>query len=43
MMTSAMLRLAPDNSLQNGDNKSVVLKGAGLGGTIPLVRSYNDP
>ena len=32
-MASPMLHLAPDNSLMNGDNKTVVLKGAGLGGT----------
>ena len=31
-----MLRLAPDNSLLNGDNQPVVLKGAGLGGTFSV-------
>lgn len=35
MMASPMLRLAPDNSLLNGDNQTVILKGAGLGGTSP--------
>ena len=33
IMASPMLHLAPDNSLMNGDNKTVVLKGAGLGGS----------
>jgi hypothetical protein len=33
-MVSPMLRLAPDNSLLNGADEPVVLKGVGLGGTL---------
>jgi hypothetical protein len=36
-MPSPMLHLGPDNSLLNGDGHSIVLKGAGLGGTSPAL------
>jgi len=39
-MVSALLRLADDNSLVNGDGKTVVLKGTALGGiSIEVVRA----